>query len=225
VQRHPGLNPLGASAVALIGWLAVGCGGRSTFDFPILEEATPDPPRPDFCGPPSGSCGAKRCDPPLRDGKHYQLCAPIDYATNPPTSGPHFPIWGLFKTYETPLARGFYLHSAEHSGIILLYNCAELSKEACDELVSALESYAAEAPQDELCVAPTRNRILVTADPLLDVPYAAVAWGHSLKADCFDRDATDAFVEAYYGQNYENLCSGGIDPTDPESGIEPGCGL
>ncbi|MBM4357998.1 MAG: DUF3105 domain-containing protein [Deltaproteobacteria bacterium] len=220
MQRHPRLIATVFGALA-----CVSCGSRSTLDYPILEASEPDPERPDYCGPPSGVCEVKRCDPPLRDGTHYQLCAPIDFATNPPTSGPHFPIWGLFKTYETPLARGFYLHDAEHSGVVLLYNCASLSTTECTELVSALESYVADAPADPLCVEPTRHRLLVTPDPLLDVPFAAVAWGHSLKAQCFDRDATDAFVAAYYGKNYENLCSGGIDPTDPESGIEPGCGL
>lgn len=200
------------------------CGGRSTFDF-VFDEPIP-PPIADYCSTPAGTCLAHRCEPPLEEAKHVTMCEALAFTTNPPTSGPHYPIWGLFKTYDKPLARGFYLHNAEHSGVILLHNCDRLaSAEECDSLLASLEAYVAEAPQDPLCAPPTRHRLIVTADPLLDVPFAAVAWGRSLKANCFDREALDAFVADTYGKNYENFCSGGLDPTDPDSGLTPGCGL
>lgn len=220
MQRHPRLSAL---AIALAS-LAAGCGGRSTFDFVFDDSAAPVDPPVDPCGAPSGTCATRACDPPLAEANHVPLCSDLAYATNPPTSGPHYPIWGLFKTYEQPLARGFYLHDAEHSAIVLLYNCAFAGSE-CEALRASLEAFANSRPQDPLCEAPTRNRVIVTPDPLLDVPFAAVAWGHSLKADCFDEAAVTAFVDAYYGKNYENFCSGGIDPTDPASGIESGCGF
>jgi hypothetical protein len=218
MQRDPRL--IGLALLAVIG----GCGGRSTFDF-VFDEPIP-PPDPAVCSEPEGSCGTFRCDPPLEEAKHAALCEPLAFTSNPPTSGPHYPIWGLFKTYAQPLARGFYLHDAEHSGIVLLYNCDRLAPgEDCDALVESIGAYVSEAPQDPKCVEPTRHRLIVTPDPQLDVPFAAVAWGHSLKAQCFDRAAVEAFVADYYGKNYEDFCSGGIDPTDPESGITPGCGL
>lgn len=215
MQRDSGL----IAVLLLVG--AMGCGARSTFDF---ETATALP-EPDGCGVPEGTCNTRRCDPPVVGAEHVATCSTLAFPTNPPTSGPHYPIWGLFKTYDQPLARGFYLHNAEHSGIVLLHNCAQLPDDAtCDALVAELKTYAADAPADPKCVEPTRNRLIVTPDPLLDVPFAAVAWGHSLKADCFDPEAVDAFVAAHYGQNYEDLCGGGIDPTDPESGIPLDCG-
>ncbi|MBM4374968.1 MAG: DUF3105 domain-containing protein [Deltaproteobacteria bacterium] len=218
MQRHLHLSAL------VVAVLVPGCGGRSTFDF-VFDEPPPLP-EPGVCSLPEGSCSTLRCDLPLEEGMHVSLCEPLAFTTNPPTSGPHYPVWGLFKTYDEPLARGFYLHDAEHSGIVLLYNCERLAPGGdCSGLVAALTDYVAEAPQDPKCVEPTRHRLIVTPDPLLDVPFAAVAWGHSLKAECFDRAAVDAFVGDYYGKNYEDFCSGGIDPTDPESGITPGCGL
>jgi hypothetical protein len=213
------------AAVAAV--FGTGCGARSTYDFAFdIDPPPPTPPLPEECSDPVGTCGVRRCDPAPVEAMHVELCSELTFTSNPPTSGPHYPIWGLFKSYDKPLARGFYLHDAEHSAVILLYNCEQFPSEAaCADAVAAMNAYVADKPADPKCEAPTRNRIIVTPDPQLDVPVAAVAWGHSLKAECFDAAETDAFVEAYYGKNYENFCSGGVDPTDPESGILPGCGF
>lgn len=214
--------------VALIAAQAgLGCGARSTFDFAFdIDPDPPAPPLPEVCSPPAGACKTRTCEPPVVAAEHVEMCSEIAFTSNPPTSGPHYPIWGLFKTYEKPLARGFYLHDAEHSGVILLYNCKLFaSEDECAETVATLNAYVAEKPADPKCDEPTHNRIILTPDPELDVPYAAVAWGYSLKSDCFDRGATDAFIDAHYGKNYEDFCSGGIDPTDPDAGILDGCGF
>ncbi len=221
MRAAPRLSALPVLA-ALTAAAAAGC-GRSNF--------APDPrrtPAPDSdCTPAEGTCGTVLCDVPDAPAKHVELCSPLRYVSNPPTSGPHYPIWAAWKSYEQPVPRGMYLHSLEHSGIVLAYNCDRLDNDdalACDELVAQLESYAGSAPQDPLCTAPLRARFVVTPDPELDVPFAAAAWGYSLRARCFDEAEVDAFVVEHYGMNYENFCADGVDPFAPGSEIPPDCG-
>ncbi len=176
------------------------------------------------CDAPVGACDLERCAPSASEARHVEVCSSIAWPTNPPTSGQHYPIWAAFSVFDAPVPRGFWLHSVEHSAVVLAYNC-ELYEGDCDALIDTLVAFKAGRDDDPLCDAAVGNRVIVTPDPLLAVPFAAVAWGHSLKATCFDEDAVTTFVDAHYGQNYENFCSGGVDPTDPDEGFDPNCGL
>src|SRR5690606_2976729 len=101
------------------------------------------------------------------------------------------------------------------------YNCdrAEEAGLDCETLVEELSNFFDEWEADPLCTA-TRHRLLLTPDPLLDVAFAAAAWGHYLKGNCWDEELLANFIRAHYGQNYENICNAGIDP----SGAPAGCG-
>jgi hypothetical protein len=94
----------------------------------------------------------------------------------------------------------------------------------CDKLVTALEQFAAALPVDEACVAPVARRVVITPDPLLDVPVALAAWGHLLKAECVDPQLFGKFVSDHYAMASEDTCSDGIDPTDPLHEIPDDCG-
>ena len=166
-------------------------------------------------------CGAVIATFPIDPSPHVGSCSAVTYTTNPPTSGPHYPTWAAFKVYGSPVPRGFYVHSMEHGAVVVQYNCPS----GCDADVAALVAYLDSRPPDPLCVAPLENRFIVTPDPLLDVPFAASAWGASLKAQCFDLPALGAFIDAHYAKAPENFCFDGIDVTDPASGIPAGCGF
>jgi hypothetical protein len=188
-----------------------GCLGRSNIDY-FSTQAAVDA----NCGAATGSCRTRTCAPPLAEGTHVEVCSKIAFASNPPTSGPHYGVWAAFDgEYTKPVPRGFYLHSMEHSGVMLLYNCA-LFKQAggCDAMLKQIRELIAASPTDPLCSPPVKNRLLIIPDPDLDVPFAAAAWGFSLKAECFDESQVRDFITAHYGKNYENICGGGIDPTD-----------
>jgi hypothetical protein len=174
------------------------------------------------CEPPVGACDSSVCAPDLRDGVHVELCSHIDFETNPPTSGPHYPLWADFAVYDNPVPRGLYLHSMEHGAVVLAYNCA-LASGDCQTLVDALVALREGFGQDQDCVAPTLNRIVVTPDPQLDVAFAAAAWGHSLRASCVDEALTRGFIEQSYGQAPEDFCTAGVDP-DASPEISAGCG-
>jgi hypothetical protein len=151
---------------------------------------------------------------------HIAVCTPIQYPTNPPTGGPHYPYWAAFKTYTTPVPRGFYVHDLEHGAIVITYNCPG----GCDAELSQLQAWIDARPADPLCTAPLRSRIVVTPDPLLDVRFAASAWGWALKSQCFDLAMLGPFIDAHYAMAPENFCIDGIDPTAPDAGIPSDCG-
>jgi hypothetical protein len=156
----------------------------------------------------ANACGAVESVYPIDPSPHVAACSPIAYPTNPPTSGPHYPYWAAFKTYTVPIMWGFLVHSMEHGGIIFAYNCPS----GCAADVQALQAYIDALPADDGgCL----KRFIIVPDPMLDVPFAAAAWGATLKMQCIDLAAIDAFVGAHYAKAPENLCFDGVDVSDP----------
>lgn len=191
-----------------------GCGGDDVPPTPVVDER---------CDEPVGACASRWCSPPPVDARHVDACTVLSWNSNPPTSGPHYGIWASFAVYSSPVPRGFYLHSMEHSAVVLAYNCDLVAAPGgdCAALAAELAQFRAGQPKDDLCTDAVYNRIVVTPDPLLEVPFAAAAWGHMIKADCFDAAEIASFVVSYYGMNYENFCTDGIDPT---ADFPPDCG-
>lgn len=173
----------------------------------------------DAAPPPDGACRTEVAGYPLAPGVHVAQCTPITYATNPPTSGSHYPLWARFKVYADRVPRGFWVHAMEHGAVVVSYNCPG----GCPAEVAALTAFLAARPADPLCSPPVTNRFIVTPDPLLDTRFAASAWGWALRSDCFDLAALGAFIDAHYGMAPENFCSDGFDPTAPGSGVPGDC--
>lgn len=139
------------------------------------------------------------------------VCSPVEYRTKPPSSGNHYPFWAAYKAYATPVPEGFWVHNLEHGTIVISYNCPA----GCASDVAAAAQMLAALPQDPECVSlgeGVYRRSLMTPDPKLDVPFAASAWGWTLRARCFDPVAFQAFALAHYNQGPEDLCNQGEDP-------------
>ncbi|HET6346967.1 MAG TPA: DUF3105 domain-containing protein, partial [Myxococcota bacterium] len=50
----------------------------------------------------------------------------LDYSTNPPASGNHYPSpERVLGEHTAPVPRGRYVHSLEHGAIVLAYNCPQ----------------------------------------------------------------------------------------------------
>ena len=145
------------------------------------------------------------------------MCFPVQYSTNPPTSGPHYPIWAAYKTYTKPVDRGFWVHDLEHGAVVITYNCPG----GCNAELAQLQALLDARPADPICTPPVRSRIVVTPDPLLDVRFAASAWGWSLRSTCFDLTELSAFIDAHYGQGPEITCYDGSEPPmcDGDGGV------
>jgi hypothetical protein len=157
--------------------------------------------------------------PPLAS-PHIPVCSPVLYASNPPTSGPHYPIWAAYKTYTEPVPRGFYVHDLEHGGIVIAYNCPS----GCDAELAELASFLNARPSDPACTPPVKARVVVTPDPLLPTPFAAAAWSWALTSQCFDLAALGPFMDQHYAMAPEDFCTDGLDVTSPDAGVPVGCG-
>ena len=134
-------------------------------------------------------------------------CDPVTYASNPPSSGTHYPDWALYKTYSAPVPWGFLVHNLEHGAIDIVYNCPG----GCPSEIAQAQAFIDGLAPDKSC-AGARMKIVLAPDPTLDVRWAASAWTWTLRADCFDVAAFSSFTAAYYeGPDTEAACGGGLD--------------
>ena len=137
---------------------------------------------------------------------HKDVGTPIEWSSNPPSSGDHFGQWAAYKEYTSVVSRGFLVHSMEHGAVLLLYQC---DAPPCTETVEALRRVRDAVPADPKCDPSVRARVIIAQDPLLDVPVAAAAWGWIYKAQCVDEPSMTQFAKDHYAQAPENLCGGG----------------
>ena len=160
---------------------------------------------------PDAPCLVALDSPPLLPAIHVAIGTDIIWDSNPPSSGPHYPIWAAYQTYSSPVPRGYYVHDLEHGAIVFAYNCADGDAD-CAGVAAALQAASDALPDDPLCAEEgtgVRVRTVITPDPLLDVPVAAAAWGYTYKADCVDPPSLIAFAMEHYGNGPEVLCGNG----------------
>lgn len=176
--------------------------------------ASPAPTGPVSVG---GSCNGLTENVPSEPAVHVTVGTSIEWSSNPPVTGMHYPVWAAYDRTYAQLERGYYLHNAEHGAIVFLYNCPG----DCPDTVAALEAVVRKMPTDPTCTAPVRQRAIVTGDPLLPpgVAVAAVAWDNWYTASCVD-SYLGTFADNHYGFGPEQICDDGediggtfIDPT------------
>lgn len=157
---------------------------------------------------PVGGCDGALTVEASAPSPHVPVGSLVDWTNDPPTTGPHYPLWAAWDQHYTALPRGHYVHNAEHGGVILLYRCDA----GCPDVVEALLATARGMPADAACAAPVTKRVIVTSDPLLPdgVQVAAVAWQHAYTASCVD-PYLDTFVRDHYANAPEDLCVAGAN--------------
>jgi hypothetical protein len=154
------------------------------------------------------ACDGAVTDVPNQPGIHVAIGSSIQWSSNPPATGMHYPMWARWDRHYTSLDRGFYIHNAEHGGVVFLYNCPTDCPDVVAQLIDSVRTFSA----DDSCSAPVRNRMLVVADPMMpaDVQVAAVAWNAVYTASCFD-PYIQTFARNHYNRAPEDLCIDGID--------------
>jgi hypothetical protein len=153
-----------------------------------------------------GPCNVQVATPPDEGFDHLAICSPTSYASKPPSSGNHYPIWPLFRVYSKPVPWGFLVHGLEHGAVVIAYNCPN----GCPDQVAAIQALVDATPSKPAC---SRPPIIVTPDPTLDVPVAASAWDYTLRAQCFDRERFAGFIaqRANHGREYSDADCGYVD--------------
>ncbi|MFO0598556.1 MAG: DUF3105 domain-containing protein [Myxococcaceae bacterium] len=142
--------------------------------------------------------------------QHVPTSSSPTWPSNPPASGPHFPVWAAFQEFSSPVPRGYWVHDLEHGAIVLLHRCDGLDAATCDGVKAALRQASASLSDDPKCTAPIRVRTVITPDPLLTEPLVAVSWRFIYRAACVDQPSLEAFVKAHYAQAPEDECANGV---------------
>lgn len=122
---------------------------------------------------------------------------PVNYATNPPTNGPHAGRWaedGNYAGVDPPRVEEI-VHAQEHGRIVIWYR-----RGLPAEQVAALERLYDEDP---------RHVLLVESRSDMDCDVAVTAWAHGMKCRRFlgeaTLDALRAFRDTYRDKGPERL--------------------
>jgi hypothetical protein len=173
-----------------------GCGADAASVAGTSGEFTPEPAE-------GSQCGAVVTQETPTGASHVAACRSLSYSSNPPSSGDHYGVWADFQQYTEPVARGNYVHSLEHGAIVVVYSCTD-----CDDEVAEAVAWIDTLPEDPSCAQYGRKRrVVLTPDPLLDVRWAAAAWGYTLRSECFEPSVFSDFTLAHITKGPENLCA------------------
>ena len=114
------------------------------------------------------------------------------YNSDPPTSGPHGPAVDS-GVHNQPVAREALVHSMEHGGVVIVYDCAA---------GAPLDDAQCQALSDQLAAVVNSN--LSNRKLVLVVPYAGLehrialtAWRTLDTLDELDAARIQAFIDAY----------------------------
>jgi hypothetical protein len=135
---------------------------------------------------------------------HVPEGSAVTYRSNPPASGPHYPVWLRYREYTEPMPRGYWVHNLEHGAVVVLYR-TDVSSEVVRQVTDAFRAI----PADPSC---GHQRALLTPDPLLPRPIAVVAADFLLLADTVDAQAIRDFAVARRGRGPEQVCDHGTRP-------------
>jgi len=96
---------------------------------------------------------------------HVPQDSEVEWMSDPPHSGPHYPTWELWGEHDSTVPRGNWVHNLEHGGIVLSYRCAD----PCEAELEILRDVVEQRPE---------LRILLTPDPFLPGAerFAAISW-------------------------------------------------
>jgi hypothetical protein len=154
--------------------------------------------------PASGSQGTVVVEVANEGWVHVPEGSVVRYASNPPASGPHYPVWGRYEELTAPLPRPYWVHNLEHGAIVFLYR-----PDTPAATVDALRSVFRSLPPDVVC---GHSLALMTPDPELPRPIAVMAADWALTADGVDAATIRGFVTARRNRGPEKVCAGGDRP-------------
>jgi Protein of unknown function (DUF3105) len=116
-----------------------------------------------------------------------QLAKGFTYSTNPPTSGPHYPVPAVWNLYTEAVPEIRLVHNLEHGGVIVQYG-NQVPQGQVQKITTWYQNDSENG--DGLIVAPL---------PSLGKKVAVTAWTHLMTCSRFDEGAFDRFKNDYRG--------------------------
>jgi hypothetical protein len=135
---------------------------------------------------------------------HVTELSPITYRSNPPASGPHYPVWLRYEEFPTALPRGYWVHNLEHGAVVFLYR-----PDVPAATVAALRSVYRGLSPDRDC---SHSLAVMLPDPDLPRPIAVVAADWLLQADGVHAPTINDFVASRRNRGPERVCDPGARP-------------
>ncbi len=118
---------------------------------------------------------------------------PGPHNTDPPTSGPHYPVWAQAGFYEEAemdqlgaFPEGYLIHNLEHGYVIFWYNCDNLAAAGCEPLKDDIRGIMEDFDNFKVIAVPWET---------IEEPVVMTSWGRMLRFDQFDADAARQFIE------------------------------
>jgi hypothetical protein len=118
----------------------------------------------------------------------------VDYDSEPPTSGPHYPNWAPAGIHnQNPPADELLVHNLEHGHIVIFYEPSLVTDESVQKISELTDEYDGQW-----------DAVLAVPRPEMDVELTLTAWTYKMELEEFDEELIDAFVDAYRGKGPEN---------------------
>jgi hypothetical protein len=132
---------------------------------------------------------------PLMATQHLgaNVASPVEYNSDPPTSGPHYEIAPAFKIYSEPITKEIAVHGLEDGGVIINYR-PDLDKPTVDKLAAIATSYIEREGY--------QNHVLMAPYPDLSHPIVLTAWRRIQRFDALDEAKMRTFIDAYVGWDH-----------------------
>jgi hypothetical protein len=121
---------------------------------------------------------------PATGANHQPEGTTINYATNPPTGGDHWPATAEWGVYNDAPPDERLVHNLEHGGVVIYYNPALLDAATIDQL----KSLTRELNKGQNCTILT-PRLNIENDQAI----AMTAWGWLATVNRYDETAIRAF--------------------------------
>lgn len=174
--HRPAVAPVATAALRLVAAAVLATGSLSACGDDGDAGGGADPP-PTGCG----EDRQERLDPGSASHVIAGGADPGDYATDPPTSGPHVPGPPRSGVLDAPLPRPEQVGHLEAGGVLVQHH--GLTDEQVDQLATL-----------------AGDRVAVAPNPDLPAPIVATAWLRSMRCSTPDLEALAAFVEAHLGR-------------------------
>lgn len=135
---------------------------------------------------------------PTEDPFHVQPNQQGKYGHYPPSSGMHFGQYLNWGMYSDEVPPEFWVHSLEHGGVVILYNCAKADD--CAKTKQTLKNFYNAAPPESVF---NKVKIMITPNSKITYQVTALAWGYELNLGDVNQEALLNFYQKYVNKGPE----------------------